>query len=46
MNKLFSPSFWVNLFLSTFLTMCMIYVIKMVAGKYNIPFVSNVAANV
>ena len=46
MNRFLSPSFWVNLLLSTFLTMCMIYLIKMVAGKYNIPVVSNVAANV
>lgn len=46
MNKLFSPSFWVQLFLNTFLTMVVIYLIKTVAGKYQIPVVSDVASAV
>lgn len=46
MNKLFSLSFWVQLFLNTFLTMVVIYLIKTVAGKYQIPVVSDVASAV
>ena len=43
MNQLFSPKWWMNQFISCFITMCFIYLIKMIAGNWNIPFVSNVA---
>lgn len=43
MSGIFSVRFWVQAFISTFITMLMIYVIKMIAGKTNIPVVSDVA---
>lgn len=43
MNKIFSPSFWIQAFVSTFITMLMIYLIKKVAGTVQIPVVSDVA---
>ena len=43
MNKIFSVNFWVQTFVSTFITMLMIYFIKMIATKWNIPVVSDVA---
>ena len=44
--KIFSMSFWVQLFVSTLMTMVMIYLIKMIAKKVNIPVVSTVVENV
>lgn len=44
--KILTVTFWVQLFISTFMTMLMIYLIKTVAGKYNIPVVSAVAKEV
>ena len=46
MNQLFSPKWWMNQFISCFITMCFIYLIKMIAGNGNIPFVSAVAESV
>lgn len=46
MNKLFTINFWVQTFVSTFITMVMIYLIKAVATKYNIPVVKTVAEGV
>lgn len=46
MNRIFSPSFWVQTFVSTFITMLMIYIIKKIASAVNIPVVSEVAAAV
>lgn len=46
MNRILSPSFWVQTFISTFITMLMIYFIKKIAGAVNIPVVSEVAAAV
>ena len=46
MNKLFSINFWINLFLSTFMTMCMIYLIKKITAKVEIPVVSEITQNV
>ena len=46
MNQLFSPKWWMNQFISCFITMCFIYLIKMIAGNWNIPFVSAVAESV
>ena len=43
MNKIFSPSFWVQAFISTFITMLMIYLIKRITATVNIPVVSEVA---
>ena len=43
MNKILNPSFWLQMFLSTFLTMLMIYVIKQIGSKWNIPVVSEVS---
>ena len=41
--KVFSVNFWLSAFISTFMTMLMIYLIKKVAGTVNIPVVSEVA---
>lgn len=43
MGKFLSINFWVQTFVSTFLTMVMIYVIKQIANKTNMPIVSDVA---
>lgn len=43
MNKIFSINFWVQSFISAFITMLMFYIIKQIAGKWNIPVVSDVA---
>lgn len=43
MNRIFSVNFWVQAFVSTFITMLMIYLIKKVAGTVKIPVVSDVA---
>lgn len=45
MNKIFSVNFWVQLFISTFMTMVMIYLIKLITAKINIPVISNIAQN-
>lgn len=41
--KIFSINFWVQAFVSTFITMLMIYIIKKIAGNVKIPVVSDVA---
>lgn len=41
--RIFSVHFWVSAFVSTFMTMLMIYLIKKVAGTVKIPVVSDVA---
>jgi hypothetical protein len=46
MNKIFSLTFWVQLFMSTMLTILMIYLIKKVFAGTNIPVVSNAIENV
>lgn len=43
MGKFFSLSFWAQAFISTFITLLMIYLIKTVSKKVNIPVVSEVA---
>ncbi|EJR71086.1 MULTISPECIES: hypothetical protein [Bacillus cereus group] len=43
MGKLFSPSWWVSMFVSTFVTMIFIYIIKKGSEKYNIPVVRPIA---
>lgn len=46
MNKIFTVSFWLNLFLSTFMTMLMIYLIKRMTSKVNIPIVNDIVDGV
>lgn len=46
MHKFFTLSFWVQLFLSTFMTMLMIYLIKRINEKTNIPVVSDIVKGV
>jgi hypothetical protein len=41
--RIFTVNFWVQAFVSTFITMIMIYLIKKIAGTVNIPVVSDVA---
>lgn len=43
MGKLLSVSFWVQAFINVFITLLIIYVIKSIGSKYNIPVVSDVA---
>lgn len=43
MGNILSPRFWVQCFVSTFMTMVVIYLIKMIAGKFSIPVVSDIA---
>lgn len=43
MMQIFTPKFWLQAFVSTFMTMLMIYLIKQIAGKIQIPVVSNIA---
>ena len=46
MRRLFTVSFWLNLFLSTFMTMVMIYLIKKLSNKVNIPVVNDIVEGV
>lgn len=46
MHRFFTVSFWVQLFLSTFLTMVMIYLIKKANEKVQLPVVSNIVEGV
>jgi len=43
MKNIFSMSFWVNLFFTTFFTMLMIYLIKKASATLNVPIVSDIA---
>ena len=43
---IFSPRFWVQSFVSTFITLLMIYLIKKIAGTVKIPVVSDIAESV
>ena len=44
--NVFSINWWISTIVSTLITMVMIYAIKKVATKYNIPVVSTVAEGV
>ena len=44
--KLFSPSWWVSMFINTFITLVFIYIIKQVFSKINVPVVSNMVESV
>lgn len=46
MGSITRPSFWLQLFMSTFLTMVMIYLIKKASNKLNIPVVQDIANEV
>lgn len=46
MLQITNPKWWVNMFIQTFLTMVFIYLIKSIAGKVNVPIVSDVVASV
>ena len=46
MGGIFTVRFWVQAFISTFITMLIIYIIKQVSGKFNIPVVSDVAESI
>lgn len=43
MSKLFSVKWWVSQFISVFMTMVFIYLIKLMLGKVNIPIASDIA---
>lgn len=43
MGKLFSINWWISQFISVFMTMVFIYLIKCILGKVNIPIASDIA---
>lgn len=43
MSKLFSINWWISQFISVFMTMVFIYIIKLMLGKVNIPIASDIA---
>lgn len=45
MNKLTSPSWWISMFMSTFMTLCFIYLMKLITAKVEIPVVSTIVQN-
>ena len=46
MNRIFTVSFWIQLFISTFMTMVMIYLIKKLNSKVAIPVVNDIVQSV
>lgn len=46
MSRLFSINWWVSQFISVFMTMVFIYLIKLMLGKVNIPIASDIAESV
>lgn len=42
----FSPKWLINMFVTVFITMIFIYIIKKVSAKYNIPLVKQIAEEV
>lgn len=46
MVNLTSPAWWINMFITTLLTMVFIYLIKMIFGAVQVPVVSDVVAGV
>lgn len=44
--NVFSPKWWINMFINVFVTMCFIYIIKKLAAKWNVPVVSTIASEV
>lgn len=43
MSRLFSVNWWLSQFISVFMTMVFIYIIKLMLGKVNIPIASDIA---
>ncbi|MCM3176224.1 hypothetical protein [Paenibacillus sp. MER 99-2] len=46
MGRFMSPSFWIGVIVATVFTMIMIYAIKKVSIKYNVPVLSTVSEGV
>jgi hypothetical protein len=46
MNKVFSVSFWTQTFLSTMMTIFIMYILKVVFAKVNVPVVSDIVTSV
>lgn len=46
MGALLRPSWWIQMFVSTLMTMVFIYLIKKVANKVSVPIVSDIVAEV
>lgn len=46
MGKLLSPSWWLSMFVTTFMTMLFIYLIKAMTNKFNIPVAKDIANGV
>lgn len=46
MMQITKPSWWVNMFVTTFVTMIFIYLIKKATAKVNIPVVSEMVESV
>ena len=46
MSKLFSINWWISQFITVFITMVFIYIIKLILGKVNVPIASNIAESV
>lgn len=46
MSNLFKASWWVQMIVSTFMTMVFIYLIKLLCSKANIPVVSTIVGAV
>lgn len=46
MSSLFSPHWWVSMFINVFVTMVFIYLIKNYSNKYDIPVVKTIANGV
>lgn len=46
MHSLLRPSWWISMFLTTFMTIIFIYLIKKVTTKVEIPVVSNIVEEV
>lgn len=44
--NLFSPKWWFTMFMTTFVTMIFIYIIKKTSVKYNVPFVRTISEEV
>ncbi len=42
MRKIFSPGFWVQTMVSTLFTIFMIYILKLIFAKVDVPVVSDV----
>ena len=42
--NLMTPTWWVNTFIQTFITILFIYMIKKVFNKVNVPYVSDIVA--